>query len=124
MGVVNQWKWVNQFQPQTLYMATILCYVDAVFGLIFGGFATPIGLFIIAALGAGGFGIANEKRWGYILGVAVASLAVLLFVLLPLIFDFGAILSLPFLLNALFPVALFALLLHPMSREYQKIWFH
>ncbi len=37
MGVVNQWKWVNQFQPQTLYMATILCYVDAVFGLIFGG---------------------------------------------------------------------------------------
>jgi len=28
-----------------------------------------------------------------------------------------------FLLTALFPVALFALLVHPMSREYQKIWF-
>ena len=25
----DQWKWVNQFQPQTLYLATILCYVDA-----------------------------------------------------------------------------------------------
>jgi hypothetical protein len=23
----------------------------------------------------------------------------------------------------LFPVALFALLLHPMSRDYQRIWF-
>ena len=33
MAPVNeQWKWVNQFQPQTLVMATILCYVDAVFG--------------------------------------------------------------------------------------------
>ena len=68
-GTVNQWKWVNQFQPQTLYMATILCYVDAVFGLLFGGFATPIGLLVIAALGAGGFGIANEKRWGYAVAV-------------------------------------------------------
>ena len=32
----QQWKWVNQFQPQTLYLATILCYLDAVFGLLFG----------------------------------------------------------------------------------------
>src|SRR5437868_3442955 len=43
MVVVNQWKWVNQFQPQTLYMATILCYVDAVSGLIFGVIATSGG---------------------------------------------------------------------------------
>jgi hypothetical protein len=121
---VNQWKWVNQFQPQTLYMATILCYIDAVFGLLFGGFASPIGLFVIAALGAGGFGIANEKRWGYILGVVVSSLAVVLFVLWPLVNDLGVIFSLAFLLNILFPVALFCLLVHPMSREYQKIWFH
>ena len=41
-GAVNQWKWVNQFQPQTLYMATILCYVDAVFGLLFGVVATSV----------------------------------------------------------------------------------
>ena len=51
-GAVNQWKWVNQFQPQTLYMATILCYVDAVFGLLFGVVATSVlaGLITIAAL--------------------------------------------------------------------------
>jgi len=103
-------------------MATFLLYINAVCDLVlaFG----PITIVLATIQVAAGFGIANEKRWGYILGVAVASLAVLLFVLLPLIFDFGAILSLPFLLNALFPVALFALLLHPMSREYQKIWFH
>jgi hypothetical protein len=126
MGVVNQWKWVNQFQPQTLYMATILCYVDAVFGLLFGFVATSLlaGLITITALAAGGFGIANEKRWGYILGVVISSLAVVLFVLWPLVNDLGVIFSLTFLLNILFPVALFCLLVHPMSREYQKIWFH
>jgi hypothetical protein len=116
---VNQWKWVNQFQPQTLYMATILCYVDAVFGLIFGGFATPIGLFIIAALGAGGFGIANEKRWGYAVAVigAVAQVVILVLVL-------GAeVLTTLAIINFLFDIALVGLLLHPMSREYQRIWF-
>ena len=35
-GAVNQWKWVNQFQPQTLVIATFLCYIDAVFGFLFG----------------------------------------------------------------------------------------
>ena len=35
-----------------------------------------------------------------------------------------SILHLDVVLYAVFPVALFALLVHPMSREYQKIWFH
>ena len=119
MGAVNQWKWVNQFQPQTLYMATILCYVDAVFGLLFGGFATPIGLFIIAALGAGGFGIANEKRWGYAVAVIGALAQVLILVLV-----LGTeVLTTLAIINFLFDIALVALLLHPMSREYQRIWF-
>ena len=80
MGVVNQWKWVNQFQPQTLYMATILCYVDAVFGLLFGFVATSLlaGLITITALAAGGFGIANEKRWGYAVAVGGAVLQIVM----------------------------------------------
>jgi hypothetical protein len=116
---VNQWKWVNQFQPQTLYIATILCYVDAVFGLISGAFANPITLFIVAALGAGGFGIANEKRWGYAVAVIGAVAQV---VLLVLIFGASVITSIV-IINFIFDVALVALLLHPMSREYQRIWF-
>ena len=71
MGTVNQWKWVNQFQPQTLYMATILCYVDAVFGLIFGGLYL-LNLLIVGCLAAGAFGIANEKKWGYAVAVGGA----------------------------------------------------
>ena len=57
---MNQWKWVNQFQPQTLYIATILCYVDAVFGLISGAFTNPITLLIVAALAARVLGIAYK----------------------------------------------------------------
>ena len=41
-GTVNQLKWVNQFQPQTLYIATILCYIDAVFGFIFPASRTSL----------------------------------------------------------------------------------
>jgi uncharacterized membrane protein (DUF2068 family) len=116
-------RWTNPSQPQTLYMATFLLYINAVFDVIFSGF-NPIAVVIGAIQVAAGFGIANEKRWGYILGVVVSSLAVVLFVLWPLVNDLGVIFSLAFLLNILFPVALFCLLVHPMSREYQKIWFH
>jgi hypothetical protein len=110
-------KWVNQFQPQTLYMATILCYIDAVFGVL-NGF-DPVNLAIVACLGAGGFGIANEKRWGYTVAVAgaIVQVLVLLAIVGASVFTSLAIISL------LFDGALVALLLHPMSREYQRIWF-
>jgi xanthine/uracil permease len=118
---VNQWKWVNQFQPQTLYMATILCYVDAVFGLLFGSIATSLlaGLVTIALLAAGGNGIANEKKWGYAVAVGGAVLQV---VMLFAVFGIGVLTSTA-IISLLFDGALVALLLHPMSREYQRIWF-
>ncbi len=114
---MNQIKWVNQFQPQTLYMATILCYIDAVFG-VFNGLGL-VNLAIVLCLGAGGFGIANEKRWGYTVAVigAVMQVLVLLVIFGTAVFTSLAIISL------LFDGALVALLLHPMSREYQRIWF-
>jgi hypothetical protein len=121
MGVVNQWKWVNQFQPQTLYMATILCYVDAVFGLLFGFVATSLlaGLITIAALATGGFGIANEKKWGYAVAVGGAVLQVVM-----LFAWYGSsVFTSTLLISLLFDGALVALLVHPMSREYQRIWF-
>ena len=114
-GMVNQWKWVNQFQPQTLYMATILCYVDAVFGLLFGFVATSVlaGLITILALAAGGFGIANEKKWGYAVAVGGAVLHV---VMLFAVFGTDVFRS-TVIISFLFDGALVALLLHPMSRE-------
>jgi hypothetical protein len=118
-GLVNQqWKWVNQFQPQTLYMATILCYVDAVFGLIFGGLFL-LNVLIVGCLAAGAFGIANEKKWGYAVAVGGAVLQVVL-----LFAVYGTeVFTSTVIISLLFDGALVALLLHPMSREYQRIWF-
>jgi hypothetical protein len=119
MGVVNQqMKWVNQFQPQTLYMATILCYVDAVFGLIFSG-GLLMRIFIAGLLAVGALGIANEKKWGY----AVALGGAVLQVVMLFVWYGSSVFTSTLLISLLFDAALVALLVHPMSREYQRIWF-
>jgi uncharacterized membrane protein len=125
-------RWVNQSQPQTLVIATWLLYLQAAFGLLFGidpfyglvfggGTMLLVRLFLGAGGVAAGYGIANEEGWGYRLGLAVAALplAVRIYIcfryqLNPLRFD---------LIPIMFDVALFALLLHPMSREYERVWF-
>ncbi len=117
-------RWTNPSQPQTLYMATFLLYIEAVLSVMFGGAFNPIGLLFVAAEVAGAFCIANEKRWGYYLAVAVAVLLLAPFVLAVATGGLKVLFSPTLILYALFPVALFALLVHPMSREYQKIWFH
>ena len=111
-------RWVNPHQPQTLYMGVILCYVEGVFALLsfptFGLFS----LLILVGLVAGGFGIANEKRWGYLLALATAVFQVLVVLLVyRSLADVGVIIQLAF------DVALVVLLAHPMSRSYQRIWF-
>ena len=113
---MSDFQWVNQRQPQTLYGATILCYIDAVFGVLGGG----IFILIAIGLGAGGFGIANERKWGYTLA-AVAAVAQL--VLLVLAFGFPGVLGFPQIMSLMFDGLLVGLILHPMSREYQRIWF-
>ena len=118
-------RWTNPSQPQTLQTAVFLLYINAVFGVLFGIRFGAIGLLLIAGYAAGGFGIANERRWGYTLAVAVSAIALLPWALL-LFQDTGdfvdAIFSLA-AINLMFDVALLALLLHPQSREYQRIWF-
>ncbi|OWY62613.1 hypothetical protein B7486_57490 [cyanobacterium TDX16] len=118
-------RWTNPSQPQTLQIAVMLFYISAVFDVLFGQifWLFPVGLAITVAFAASGYGIANDRKWAYTLGVVVAGLQLVLQVVLPLALEFTAIFDPLFLLNALFPVALFALLLHPMSRDYQRIWF-
>ncbi len=113
-------RWTNPTQPQTLQIAVFLLYINAVFSALA---FSPINLVLAAGQGAAAFGIANEKRWGYVLGIVAATLGLLPFALYILDSGVGSIFSLSLLISLLFPVALFALLVHPQSREYQRIWF-
>ena len=118
---MQQRRWVNQSQPQTLVIAVFLMYFDAVFAVLGGAIFGGIGLLLVAGYVAAGYGIANEKKWGYGIGVAVAIIGVLPYVLAVL--DGANILAGSAAIGLLFAVAKLALLLHPQSREYQRIWF-
>ena len=116
--------WVNPRQPQTLYIAQLLMYFQGGISLVFGLLgARALGVYTLTiAVGKvlAAFGIANERRWGYKLGVVVAVVPVALLVLL-------AVTDTPRWLWAdafglLFDVALIALLLYPTSRDYQRHW--
>jgi hypothetical protein len=117
---MEQRRWINQSQPQALQIAVILLYIDAALWVLRGAFFAGIGLLLIAANVAGGFGIANERRWGYGLGLAAACF----WPVVRLIFGgVDALLFGPGVIGLMFEIALIALLLHPQSREYQRIWF-
>ena len=108
-------RWVDRTQPQTLYMATVLMYINAVLGVLFGlAFVSPLLAVLVLGPVAAGWGIANEKKWGYWLGLAINVLAVIYLLIHP---GFGSVISL------LFYIALVALLLHPDSRSYRRTWF-
>jgi hypothetical protein len=111
-------RWIDTTQPQTLLIAVILLYVNAAFAVLAGGFLNPILLALIVGQVGAGFGIANEKKWGYGLGIAMAVLPFVIRLLF-LHNPFGGVT----LVQLMFEVALVALLLHPQSREYQRIWF-
>lgn len=118
---MQQRRWLNQSQPQTLQIAVFLLYINSAFlafYLLIGIGAAEIALPIIIGQVAAGYGIANERKWGYILGVVMAFVPFVL----PLLFGRS-----PFedinLITLMFDIALVALLLHPQSRDYQRIWF-
>ncbi|MGI8792191.1 MAG: hypothetical protein ACR2H3_03290 [Acidimicrobiales bacterium] len=134
-------RWVNQSQPQTLVIATFLLYFTAGFTLLFfgdrfmyqaaacgrsltcgiGGQVDLLRLVLPAIAGAAAYGIANEFGWSWLLGIAAAAVPLAARLLAsarlevsPLSFD---------VISLLFDGALLALLVHPQSREYQRIWF-
>ena len=112
-------RWLNQTQPQTLQIAVFLLYLNAFFGIISllrFGFWPPFGLVVAGGIAAG-YGIANERKWGYGLGVAMAFAPCAL-----RLWYGGTILGVD-TLTLIFEIALIALLLHPQSRDYQRIWF-
>lgn len=143
-------RWWNPSLPQTLIISTWLLYADAVFtflALLGTGFGSSAYVFIaplitdasnLADFGtvnivvtlvvlASGFvygfaalGVANGQKIGWRVGIGVAAGAVILPVLSG---QFGALISSLYIVTYLFNVALLVALLHPESREYQRVWF-
>jgi hypothetical protein len=115
----DQRRFFNPHQPQTLQIAVFLLYMNAaleLLAMLLGG-GSLLGLLFVAAGVAAGYNIANEKKFGYALGLVMA--------FFPFAFRF-LIYGNPFgpnVISLIFEVALVALLLHPQSREYQRIWF-
>lgn len=112
-------RWFPQHQPQTLQIAVALLYWNAFLGFFIGVLEGGIGrlfLLLLVAEIAGAIGVANDRKWGY----AVALTAAFLPLVLLIAYNFAA----GGILNLIFEIALVALLLHPMSRSYYKIWFH
>jgi len=138
-------RWWNPSLPQTLLYSVMLLYIDAAMGLLsllgsrLGGSAyawigvalgadgrSTGGLLVLSVLIAtaaytfAGLGIANGQQLGWRVGVGVAVGAVALPVIAFLRgFDLGG----TYIVTLLFNIGLVVLLVHPQSREYQRIWF-
>lgn len=112
-------RWLNPHQPQTLQIATFLLYFGAAFGVLnmLSGLFSVLFLLVIVAQVAAGYGIANEQKWGYHLGVLMAFFPFLARLALGVPILGGSV------INLAFEIGMVALLLHPMSRDYQRVWF-
>ena len=106
-------RFFDPSQPQTLQIATILLYIQGVFAFL------GLSLLFAVGYGAAGYGMANGKKWGYGLALVVAALRIVDLIAgssIDMVIRYQTI-------ELMFTVALLALVLHPQSREYQKIWF-
>lgn len=129
---MNDRVWVNPRQPQTLYLAQILMYFRGGLSLLFllltsssvellGSSAIYTTFVLLDSVGqvAAANGIANEKKWGYQLGLVVAFAPL---VVAGIVLFEGGIGDVN-IIGLMFDIALVALLLHPMSVDYRRIWF-
>ncbi|SHE75169.1 hypothetical protein SAMN02745225_01511 [Ferrithrix thermotolerans DSM 19514] len=118
-------KLVNSTHPQTLMIATILLYVNALFAIVnvalYSGYSTALSLVGIVLPIAGAYGIANDKKWGYYVGVVAAAIPVVIIILFVVEFGLGVITG--DFLQVILSLVPFVLLIHPQSRTYVNTWF-
>jgi hypothetical protein len=134
-------KWFDRMQPQTMQIATWLLYLNGFFALIGfmdksdwigfarvdkGALGSLIGLVVVASFIAGGYLMANDRRIGYRLALVAAfspfALRIWILWSYP---GFSAIDKVTGndTIGFIFEAALCALLLHPQSREHQRLWY-
>jgi hypothetical protein len=117
---MQQRRWVNPSQPQTLQIAVFLLYINSAFlllNLLINADLPLLYIGVFAGQVFAGYGIANERKWGYGLGIVMAFLPFLIR------WHYGRGFIGTDLISLMFEIALIALLLHPQSRDYQRIWF-
>lgn len=128
-------------QPQTLQIGTWLLYLNGFFAVVGflgsedwiglarvtkGALGALVGLAVIACFILGGFLMANDRRLGYRLALIGAFSP--FFLRLWVLWDFPRVSTFDKitgnnLISFVFDVALCALLLHPQSREHQRLWY-
>ncbi|MFM9037078.1 MAG: hypothetical protein ACKOJ9_05260 [Actinomycetota bacterium] len=139
-GSIDFRRWFDRMAPQTLQIATMLLYLNGFFALIGfmdksdwvgiariskGALGTLVGLGVVAAFVLSGLFMANDRRWGYRLGLFAAFSPFLLrfWILSGDYWSLWDRLSGGNTVSFIFDVALCALLLHPQSREHQRVWY-
>ena len=134
-------KWFDRMQPQTMQIATWLLYLNGFFALIGfmdksdwigfarvdkGALGSLIGLVVVASFIGGGYLMANDRKIGYRLALIAA--------FSPFALRIWILWSVPKTsvidkitgndtIGFIFEAALCALLLHPQSREHQRLWY-
>ena len=121
---MRQYRWTNPALPQTLQIAVLLLYISAFFGVLRGlvSIGHPLGVLLLViglVAFAGAAGIVRERKVGYWLAVLYAVLDALGEVLGMVLGEFSGW----DMIGVVLAIALFALVLHPMSRGYYRIWF-
>lgn len=121
---MSQFRWTNPALPQTLQIAVLLLYISAFFSVLRGliSIGHPLGVLLLViglVAFAGAAGMVRERKVGYWLAALYAVLDALGEVLGMVLGEFSGWDMIGLLLS----VALVALLVHPMSRGYYRIWF-
>lgn len=127
-------------QPQTLQIATWLLYLNGFFAFVGflgssdwigyarvdkGIFGALVGLAVIASYVLGGFLMANDRRLGFRLALvgAFSPFVLRIWILWGGNWGLFDMITGNSLIGFIFDVALCALLLHPQSREHQRLWY-
>ena len=138
---LNPRKWFDRMQPQTMQIATWLLYLNGFFALISfmdksdaigfarldkGALGSLIGLIVVASFIGGGYLMANDRKIGYKLALVAAFSPFALRVWVLWSYSGYGILDKITgndTIGFIFEAALCGLLLHPQSREHQRLWY-
>lgn len=147
---MNQIKWLNRSQPQTLYSAVLLSYFSAALLLLFGyGIDAELAHDVVTGIGALFVSDRSVEDFSdtfvpvavtvllvgaYVAGGAgtanerrwghwLCSAAAIYAALATLWWGVDRGFGLNIILRLLFDALLLVLLFHPMSRSYRRVWF-